>query len=154
MAHKGTGRISFHKTVIRTWTYFFCADQFPFRSIQCLILLLQFWKAVLSVGTTCILYFPLLSAFCKMHQITFCNIFKLIPNRFRVSLGYCTEDVSDASAHATVSYSVRKANVCWSCFNRSVADTTYVPFVLNLTPFWACDDMAREGKKIPNCNVF
>lgn len=59
MAHKGTDRIGFHKTVVRTQTHF-CADQFPFVPSNILILLLEFWKGVLSIGITSILRFPLM----------------------------------------------------------------------------------------------
>lgn len=123
----------------------FCAHQFPLCSIQYLSFLLQFWKAALSIGSTSFFIFLR----CSLLSL-FCNIFKLIPNRFRVSLEYehrrhraC---LSGATAHVMVSYLVRKANGCWFCFNRSEADTSPVPFVLHFTSFWAC----REGKKTPN----
>lgn len=127
-------------------------------SIQYLTLLLEFWKAVLSIEITSILCFPqiLSHVLCfpewiKKHFATSsCKLtFKLIPNRFRVSLDY------DHRRHQTCL--MKLPMLCKLLDQKSkwllilllnLRLTALLSFVLHFATSWA----HQRKQKTSNCN--
>lgn len=92
MTHKRTGRIGFLEAAFRTLTLLFC------RSVSIMFHPVFNFPASVLEGcadsdTTSLLHFshmqsPISVLENALTKLTFCNIFKLIMNRFRVNLDY------------------------------------------------------------------